>query len=61
MPKYEAYNIEYDTDGEDVPDLPKTVTFEAEDDKDAQLNGCDQISDETGYCVFSFEFKKIGG
>ena len=33
MAKYEAYNIQYGTDREDAPDLPKTVTFEAEDDE----------------------------
>jgi hypothetical protein len=59
MAKYEAYNIQYDTDREDAPDLPKTVTFEAEDDEDAQMYGCDKISDETGWCVSSFEFKRL--
>ena len=54
---FEAYNIDYDTDGEEVDDLPETVTIEAENYEDASLNGADQISDETGWCVNSFDLR----
>jgi len=58
MTKFKAYDIDYDTDEETVK-LPKTILFEAENEDDASLNGADQISDQTGWCVNSFKFKEL--
>ena len=55
MKEFTAYNIKYDTDGQDVKDLPETMTIEAENVQDAQLNGADFISNKTGWCVISFD------
>lgn len=55
MKSFRVYNIEYDTDGQEVNDLPKSMMIEAEDAEDAQLNGADYISDKTGWSVTSFD------
>jgi hypothetical protein len=54
MKKFTAYNIKYDTDGQEV-NLPESMTIEAENVQEAQLYGADYISDKTGWCVISFE------
>lgn len=56
--KFVAYDIVYDTDGQDVDDLPKTVTFQARNKREAQDVGADKISDKTGWCVTRFKIKK---
>lgn len=58
MRTFTAYNIQYDTDGQDV-ELPDTMSIEAENVQDAQLNGADIISEKTGWCVTSFEIYNI--
>jgi hypothetical protein len=57
MKKYSAYNINYDTDGNNI-DLPKSMIISAENFEEAQMTGADQISDKTGWCVNSFQIKK---
>ena len=44
--KYKAFNIQYDTDGEDN-DLPKEIEIEIPD----------EISNKTGFCHLGFEYK----
>lgn len=54
-------NIEWDT-GDDSTyapssiDLPTTVEREIADDVDLDNEGADVLSDEFGYCVFSFDY-----
>ena len=54
--KVHFYNIDYDTDGESI-DLPTELTLQVDDDIDVSLEGADLISDETGFCVNSFNFE----
>jgi len=51
------FDIKWDTDGEDV-ELPDEMSFEVEDDFDVELEGADLLSDETGWCVFGFDFER---
>ena len=52
--KVRAFNINYDTDGEDI-NLPYEVFVEVEQEDDI----CDTVSDETGFCVFSLQYEII--
>ena len=52
--KVKAFNISYDTDGEDV-NLPYEVFVEVEEEDDI----CDAVSDQTGFCVFSLQYEFI--
>lgn len=52
--KVRVFNIDYDTDGEEV-DLPKELILEVESKFDIE----DKISDVTGFCHWSFEYKVI--
>lgn len=52
--KARAFNINYDTDGEDI-NLPYEVFVEVEQEDDI----CDAVSDETGFCVFSLQYEII--
>jgi len=58
MKTYRAYDIEWDTDGEDVT-LPSEVTFELDDDQDPSVDGANAISDKIGWCLFNFNFDEI--
>ena len=59
MKKYILFNIDYDTDGEDVDNLPSTIEVIEDDDWGVEREGSDRISDITGWCVFGFEYKVI--
>lgn len=59
MKKYILFNIDYDTDGEDVDNIPSTIEVIEDDDWDVVGEGSDRISDITGWCVFGFEYKVI--
>jgi len=59
MRKFQAFNIKYDTDGERIRGLPKTVTFEAKNLEEAQERCADKVSDATGWCVFSLDVKEV--
>jgi hypothetical protein len=56
MQKIRMFDIKWDTDGEDV-ELPDEMSFEVEDDFDVESEGADLLSDETGWCVFGFDFE----
>jgi hypothetical protein len=58
MGKFEAFDIEYDTDGESVADLPEVVGFEADDIEQAREIAADKVSDETGWLVASLEVRE---
>ena len=54
------YNIKWDTDEQKVK-LPKKVKVKATEfakDFDIAMEGADYLSDNFGWCVFSFSFKK---
>ncbi len=54
---YRAYDIDYDTDGEDV-DLPNEMVLELDDEADPSLELADLVSDRTGFCVRTFKFEE---
>ena len=58
MKKYQATDIDWDTDGE-AGDLPTTATFELDDDQDPEMDGADALSDKYGWCVTSFSHEEI--
>lgn len=60
MAKVKVFDIDYDTDGMRVK-LPKTLIIDVDDDdiEDFDLVGADYISDITGWCVFSFNYKVL--
>lgn len=51
-----VYNIKWDTDGEEV-NLPSEVTIDINDGVDLQYEIADHLSDEYGWCVFSYSFE----
>lgn len=53
--------IKYDTDGDEeiAKALPQKLIFDFEDLDDAESNLPDKISDITGWCVFSCDYKVI--
>ena len=58
MKIYEAYDIQYDTDGHHIRELPAKVPVQATSLQEAKLIGADQISDKTGWCVSSFKIRR---
>jgi hypothetical protein len=52
--KIKTTKIDWDTDGEDI-DLPQSVELEVEDEEEI----ADALSDNFGFCVFSFEYETI--
>ena len=57
MKRYRLFDIDWDTDGEDV-DLPSEVIVEIDDDQDIVYDGADALSDQYGWCVNSFEIEE---
>lgn len=55
---YRVYDIDYDTDGEEV-DLPAELEVELEQGADPSLELADEISDRTGFCVRAFKFDEV--
>jgi hypothetical protein len=58
--KIRTTKIDWDTDNEDIDEeqiaeLPQTVELEVEDEEEI----ADALSDEFGFCVFSFEYETI--
>ena len=54
---YEAINILYDTDGEEI-DLPEALLIEVSDELDINKKSefiSNEISNETGFCYFGFD------
>jgi len=56
---FEAYNIVYETDGEKIKGLPKTVRFEAVDLDEANEIAADKVSDATGWLVNSLDVRPV--
>lgn len=56
--QYHCYEIDYDTDGEVIPDLPTELTVEYEGE-DPACELADAISDQTGFCVNSFQYEVV--
>lgn len=54
---YRVYDIEYDTDGEQV-ELPSEMVLELGDEADPGLELADAVSDKTGFCVKVFRFEE---
>lgn len=55
MKTIKFYNIDWDTDGEEVS-LPTEVILEVENDVDVSLEGADLLSDKYGWCINGFTF-----
>jgi len=51
------YNIDLDSDNQKIFNLPTELILEVDSDIDVSLEGADYISDETGFCVNSFNFE----
>ena len=58
MRKINFYNIDWDTDGEEI-DLPTDVILTVDVDVKVSLEGADLLSDEYGFCVNSFSFQEL--
>jgi len=58
MKKYRAFDINWETDGEEV-ELPTTAEFELEDDQDPSLEGADALSEKYGWLINDFDFEEI--
>jgi hypothetical protein len=56
--KVRFYDINYDTDGFNV-ELPTELELDVDADLDLDQFGADCISDETGYCVNSFNYEIV--
>lgn len=55
------HNIDWDTDGEKVDELPKTLKVplsEFDEDFDFESEGADYLSDKFGFCVNTFNCEK---
>ena len=52
------YNIDWDTDGEEI-DLPTDLVLTVDEDVEVSLEGADLLSDEYGFCVNSFNFQEL--
>ena len=73
MHKIECYEIEWDTDGDEevLKHLPRTVivdlhdvewledndTFEITEDNSSDI--ADYLSDQYGFCVFTFQYRTL--
>jgi hypothetical protein len=58
MKHYRGFDIDWDTDGEDV-DLPSEVEFELDNDLDPSIDGANAISDKIGWCINSCNFDLV--
>jgi hypothetical protein len=56
---FEAYDIDYETDGARVKGLPKTVRFEAADMEEAEEIAADKVSDVTGWLVNDLSVRRV--
>lgn len=59
---YEAFNIVWDTDDAEgeVPSLPTSIMVECECfESEAESIICEYLSNTVGFCVRSFEYRKI--
>ena len=63
--RYRVYNIQWDTDGEDIDHLPTHLTSEIEFYNDTNYSDneitemiSDDITDRIGFCHFGFEYEE---
>lgn len=59
--QYQLWKIKWDTDGPSAKSLglPRRVSIVVDADFDVGEDGADLLSDEYGYCVFSFMYKEV--
>ena len=55
MKKIKFFNIEYDTDGQEIK-LPKELIFDVDLSFDVDMDGAELISNKVGFCVFNFDY-----
>ncbi len=51
--KVHAKHILWDTDGEDIPNLPHETTIDIDNDADINMETADALSDKYGFCVIA--------
>ena len=58
--KVKAFDIDWDTDGEEV-DLPNDtiIDVDVEDDDDVSERVCDALSDKFGFCINHCQFEVL--
>jgi len=56
--KIRAFDIKWDTDGEDIP-LPEEFIFELEDHEDIEEFMSDTLSEITGFCHQGFDYEVL--
>ena len=56
--KIRFFDIQWDTDGEEV-DLPTETIMEVPEDCDLDTEGADVLSDKFGWCVLGFNWEKV--
>ena len=54
-----AYDIDWDTDGDTVNNLPLSCEVVLDDDADPQYDLADVLSDEYGFCINSLSFRML--
>lgn len=60
MAKYMAYDIDYDTDGQKIENLPTTLVVEIDDDANPiDMEIAEKISDKTGWLVNKFQYSLV--
>ena len=61
--KVRFYDISWDTsdnsDDTTPPDLPNECCLDVDDDVDLEESGADKLSDEFGFCVYSFNYEVL--
>lgn len=61
--KFVVKGIEYDTDGEEIDDLPETLTITVPEEIEAdnvEQYLSDEISNQTGFCHYGFTIEGEG-
>lgn len=65
MAKYKAFNINWDVDNDEeiIASLPTELTINVDDsitnEEEVSNEISNLISDETGFCHYGFEYKKL--
>ena len=58
--KVRFFDIQWDVDEGENPELPSECIVEVEDDIDLDEDGADVLSQEHGWCVVSCSYEVIG-
>jgi len=58
---YLAFDIQYDTDGDEAlaNSLPKEIVVDLDEDAEPSLEIADAVSDKTGFCIFGCNFEEV--